>query len=152
MNNSAVCDRTVAESQQMSIDISELRLQDYDALTSLWQSLDQSDPMPFDSDVDLAQFLQHNSGLSVVARDGQRIIAVVLCRRDGNRGCVEELVMDPSQSNSDISSRLFDKALRKLKARGIHRLRVNLLDNSSAEAFWRSIGWSDRPAWLVAAT
>ena len=127
----------------MAIDINEMRLQDYDALAALWHSLGGPDPMPFDSDAALAQFLQHNSGLSVVARDGERIIAAVLCRRDGSRGCVDELVIDPSREDSDVLCCLFDKALRKMTARGIHRLSVNLLGNSGDAAFWRSVRWSD---------
>lgn len=124
----------------MAIDISELQLQDYDALEALWHSQRSPDPIPFDSVTVFARFLQYNSGLSVVARDGHRIIGAVLCRRNGNRGCVENLVVDPSVEDSDILRCLFDKALRKLAVQGIHRLRVDLLGHRGTAAFWQVVG------------
>ncbi len=129
----------------MAVEINELRIQDYDALDAMWRAMGADRPMPFGSANALEDFLAHNGGLSVVARRDGNIVGAVLCRRDGNRGCINELAIEPSHRDSDLPRSLFDKAMRKLTSQGIHRLNIQLPDDSDEQAFWRTVVWSDRP-------
>ena len=123
----------------MDVQICELRLQDFDELSLLLEAAGASDG--FESTQALAKFLRQNHGLSVVARTGLRIVAAVLCRRDRTAGCVNQLAVDPACASEDLAGKLFDKALGKLAAAGIHRFQIRLPAQPAAETFWQSIAW-----------
>ena len=132
----------------MAYEISELRSDDYDELAQLWQSIEDAGPIPFESGSALARFLQEHRGLSVVAREDGGIVAAVLCCLDDDGGCTNRLAVHPTHKDNELPRLLFDKALLKLAARGIHRFRIHLPDDRD-HSFWDSVKWSDRPEWSV---
>ena len=59
----------------MAVEIRELRPDDHDNVRRLWQSLSGSEN-------DIRQLLSHQTGLSIIACQGDGVIGTVLCRYD----------------------------------------------------------------------
>ena len=93
----------------------------------------------------LRGFLKRNPGLSLVAREGSRLIGAVLCGHDGRRGFLYHLAVVPEYRKRGVGRAMVERCLAELGLRGL--LRCNILiygDNHSGEQFWKSGGWFER--------
>jgi putative acetyltransferase len=70
----------------MDITFSPLTASDLDEVLGLWSTTDGVGLNESDTPDRVQCFLERNPGLSVVARDGARLVGAVLCGHDGRRG------------------------------------------------------------------
>jgi ribosomal protein S18 acetylase RimI-like enzyme len=129
----------------MGVEIRAMAADDLEAVIALWQSTPGIGMNESDSDPQLRLFLARNPGLSLVAEDGQRLVAAVLCGHDGRRGFIYHLAVSPEYRQRGLGTQLVDHCLAGLAAEGV--LKCNALvyvDNDSAQQFWRRGGWSHR--------
>ncbi len=74
-------------------------------------------------------------GLSLVARDGNTIVAAIVCVREAN-GYACRYAVAPEYADSQLTKQLVDKALLKLHSHRIHKCRIQM-----DEAFFGNVRW-----------
>ncbi len=124
----------------MSIEISELRPDDCAEVVELTRSTDRIKLEAGDS---VEAYVRRYWGLSLVARDGDKIVGVILCGLEGKNGYVQQLAVVEDCREQGIEKMLLDKALQKLGARGVHKCRLTLQGDDDAGGFWASLRWPD---------
>ena len=110
----------------MSIEINEIRLTELTEAVALVKSLE----------TDLESFYVIPS-LSLVAREGPRVLGVVLCMEgpDGNH----RLMFGLATGDVALERSLIDKALHKLGHRGIRKCQID--GPSEKTDFWSVVSW-----------
>jgi putative acetyltransferase len=118
---------------------------DYDEVLSLWQRTDGVGLNESDSRTGVEAYLGHNPGLSLVVRDGGRIVGAVLCGHDGRRGYLHHLAVAVEHRRNGLGRLLVQTCLRNLAALGIGKCNIFLYaHNDLGERFWTSSGWLER--------
>ncbi len=129
----------------MSAVIAPLTEQDLDAVLALWSQTDGVGLNESDTLEHLRSYLNRNPGLSLVVRDGERIVGAVLCGHDGRRGYLNHLAIQPEYRNRGLGRQLVDTCLASLSSVGILKCNIFLYTNNELGArFWRRGGWSQR--------
>lgn len=128
----------------MCIDITEMTIADYNDVFILWQEAEGLGLYPdeCDSRKGVARYLARNPDTCFVARDGAKLIGVVLCGNDGRRGYLNHLAVNEAYRRRGIGTVLIRRCLAVLKQMGIARCKLFVFAaNESAIAFWRKLGW-----------
>ena len=98
-----------------------------------------------DSPEALVHFLARNSALSRVAREGETVVAAVLCGHDGRRGFLYHLAVLPEFRRQGLGGELVEQCLAGLAAAGIQKCNALVYnDNAAAQGFWRQLGFNQR--------
>ena len=93
----------------------------------------------------LLAYLDRNPNLSLVARDGFRLIGAVLCGHDGRRGYLHHLAVDTAHRGRGIGRQMVESCLSSLTGLGILKCNIFLyVDNDTGQRFWDRCGWSAR--------
>jgi N-acetylglutamate synthase len=128
-----------------TLEIRELRPEDYDEAVALWQSAEGVTLRDADSRDGIERYLARNPGLSFVAREAGMLVGAVLCGHDGRRGYLQHLAVAPAHRGRGIGRTLARRCLEGLCAQGIHKCHLFVVDgNEHARDFWRTVGWSER--------
>ncbi|MCE9590144.1 MAG: GNAT family N-acetyltransferase [Planctomycetes bacterium] len=123
----------------MSIQISELRAHDAEAAAPLWSQINEpADNVP----AAIVKHLAKNSGLSLVARDGDAVVGLIVCSRRGDLGCVNRLKVADSHKDQGVAKMLVDKALLKMASHGIHKCGIDVVDEAARQPFWEAVRWA----------
>lgn len=129
----------------MDVSIEEMTIDDYEGVCELWRSSKGIEVTDIDSRDSVARFLERNAGLSLVARDGDRIVGAVLCGHDGRRGSIDQLVVARDYRRQGIGRSMVARCLYHLMRQGIRKLHLFVFeDNEPAITFWENLGWSPR--------
>lgn len=124
------------------IGLRQMKISDYDAVISLWSQTENLSLKDADSPSGIERYLSHNSGLSFVALDDERIIGAVLAGTDGRRGYLQHLSVIPAFRQQGIGRMLVNHATRALAAKGIAKTHLFVLcGNSQAQQFYEKMGW-----------
>lgn len=118
---------------------------DIESVTALWRLTEGVGLNESDSPAQIRNFLARNPGLSLVVRDGPRLVGAVLCGQDGRRGFLYHMAVLPEYRRQGLGTQLVDRCLAGLAKQGI--LKCNalvLVDNDGGQEFWRRGGWSHR--------
>jgi ribosomal protein S18 acetylase RimI-like enzyme len=129
----------------MSIEILPMAIDDLEDVTVLWDATEGVGMNESDGPEQLRGFLDRNPGLSLIARDGSRLVGAVLCGHDGRRGFLYHLAVLTDYRKRGLGRAMVDRCLKSLSMLGL--LRCNILiyvDNHSGEQFWRKGGWFER--------
>jgi N-acetylglutamate synthase len=129
----------------MSIEILPMAIDDLEEVTVLWDATEGVGMNESDGPEQLRGFLDRNPGLSLIARDGSRLVGAVLCGHDGRRGFLYHLAVLTDYRKRGLGRAMVDRCLKSLSMLGL--LRCNILiyvDNHSGEQFWKKAGWYDR--------
>jgi ribosomal protein S18 acetylase RimI-like enzyme len=127
------------------IEITEMRITDYDAVRALLQGTPGLTWRSADSRAATERYLTRNPGLRFVARSRDRIVGCVMCGHDGRRGYLQYLVVEPHLRRQGIGTKLVRSSLSALEALGIEKTHIDvLLENFSAHAYWANAGWQKR--------
>jgi ribosomal protein S18 acetylase RimI-like enzyme len=126
--------------------ITTMKISDYDQAYSLWA---KTEGMGLHNDVDckkgIGRFLRHNPGLSVVAKDDDKIIGTLLCSFDGRRGHLLHLAVSKDYRKQGIGKKLVDKVMSKLQAMSVRRcILCTYRTNRTGMKFWKHLGWTGR--------
>ncbi len=106
----------------MAVEISEMKLEDYEEIYSLWKTTEGIGLHDYcDSKEGIANYLKRNPGLSFVARDGDKIVGTVLCGHDGRRGYLHHLAVAPGHRRKGIGKALAEKVIEQLRSLGIRK-------------------------------
>jgi ribosomal protein S18 acetylase RimI-like enzyme len=128
-----------------SLEILTMSEDDIESVIALWNATSGVGLNESDSPAQLRLFLARNPGLSLIVRDGLRLVAAVLCGHDGRRGFLYHMAVLPEYRRRGLGGQLVDRCLAALAAEGI--LRCNalvLVDNDGGQEFWRRGGWFHR--------
>jgi putative acetyltransferase len=118
---------------------------DLPSVLDLWSHTEGVGLNESDAPEKLRAFLDRNPSLSLIARDGSRLIGAVLCGHDGRRGYLHHLTVIPTYRGRGVGRTMVESCLASLAALGIVKCNVFLyVDNDPGEQFWRRCGWSAR--------
>ncbi len=120
-----------------------MSLEDYDQVYALWMSCKN---MGFndldDSREGIARFLRRNPGMSYLAEDDGRVLAVILAGHDGRRGYIYHMSVSEEYRRLGIASRLLELSLGALKKEGINKAALLVFRrNEAGNAFWEKQGF-----------
>ena len=126
--------------------IRPMELSDYPAVLALWETTEGLTLREADSEEALGRYLARNPGLSFVADAEGRLVGAVLCGHDGRRGYLHHLAVAPAYRGRGLGRTLSDCCLAALRTEGIFKCHLFVrAENQPALAFWRHLGWLDRP-------
>jgi ribosomal protein S18 acetylase RimI-like enzyme len=127
------------------IRLRRFRTADYDSVLALWKRSEGIGLNESDTREAIARYLRRNTGMSLVAVRGSRIVAAILCGHDGRRGYLHHLAVSRRWRRGGVGSRLVAACLERLREEGIPKCNLFLFaSNRTGRAFWRRIGWSVR--------
>jgi ribosomal protein S18 acetylase RimI-like enzyme len=131
--------------QISKVSISPFTMEQYDEVYALWQNCECVCLSSADSRQNIATYLDRNPMASFVARDGDTLIAVILCGHDGRRGYIHHLAVQQNYRRQGIGRCLVEHGLTALKEKGIQKCHLFIFhENESGIAFWQSVGWTFR--------
>ena len=129
----------------MSIELYEMRMDDYDQVYQLWEMSEDIGLSKADSQYGINRFLERNPGMSFVAWEGDKVIGAVLCGHDGRRGYIHHLMVHPEYRRQGLGRSLVGRCMYALTRIGIQKCHLFIFeDNQGAAAFWESLGWTQR--------
>lgn len=134
----------------MKIRYASMKIDDYDAVVSLWQQSPGIGLSAADEPEAIAQYLARNTEMSTTAWDGSRLVGAVLCGHDGRRGFIHHLAVAKSHSKMGIGSSLVAHCLDSLAQAGIEKCHIFVYgENQEAIEFWKWTGWIKRHELIV---
>jgi ribosomal protein S18 acetylase RimI-like enzyme len=102
--------------------------------------LNDSDSLPA-----LTVFLDRNPGLSRVAREGEKLVAAVLCGHDGRRGFLYHLAVAAEYRGRGLGTALVEQCLDALGKLGIQKCNALVYHgNAKGQRFWRRLKFNVR--------
>jgi putative acetyltransferase len=111
----------------------------------LWSTAEGVGLNESDTPDQLRAYLDRNPNLSLMARDGPRLVGAVLCGHDGRRGYLHHLAVLPEYRGRGLGRQMVEGCLAALGARGVLKCNIFLYaDNEPGERFWNRCGWSAR--------
>jgi ribosomal protein S18 acetylase RimI-like enzyme len=129
----------------MDVTILHMTNCDLDAVLGLWTQTDGVGLNESDTPEQLRAFLDRNPGLSLVARDGLRLVGAVLCGHDGRRGYLHHLAVLSEYRGRGLGRRMVERCLAALAALQILKCNIFLYtDNGPGQQFWDRCGWAER--------
>jgi putative acetyltransferase len=125
--------------------IREMVNQDYEQVYTLWHSTEGIGLSSADTRTSIAQYLDRNPGLSLVAVQENQLVGAVLCGHDGRRGFIHHLTIHKSFRRRGLGRELVRRCLSVLKRQGIEKCHIFVFaDNNPTTNFWVDIGWTNR--------
>jgi len=129
----------------MSIQINPMSISEYREVYDLWDGTPGIGLSSSDEENEIAAFLEHNPGLSLVAREGDKLAGAVLCGHDGRRGYIRHLAVAESFRRTGVGGVLIERCLAALREIGIPKCHLFVYRSyAGAVAFWESTGWIAR--------
>lgn len=114
---------------------------DFDEVRLLWAASEGLGAGPGDTPEAIARFLERNPELSLVALDGGKIVAAILCGHDGRRGHIYHLAVARTHRRQGLGEELVRRGLAGLRGEGIERVLIRVkTDNAGAREFWATVG------------
>lgn len=123
-----------------------MTLEDYDAVYALWMStpgmgLNTLD----DSREGIEAYLKRNPTTCFIAKDGSKLVGVILSGHDGRRGYIYHLAVAAEARGKGMGGRLVGQAVEALKQEGINKAAlVAFSRNESGNRFWGTLGFEAR--------
>lgn len=133
-----------------NLKIEPFELADYEDAFQLWKCSRGMGLSSADEKTEIQNFLLRNPGLSLVARDGCRLVATVLVGHDGRRGYLYHMVVDSAYQRQGLARRMAQAALDGLFRVGIQKCHILVYaDNRQALDFWENTDWVRREELVV---
>ena len=117
---------------------------DIDQVIKLWNViLDSAFLQSSITTEDLIKYIKRNPDVSSVAyTDGGKVIGALLCGHDGIRGFIYHIAIYNEYKFNEISKRMLDRSLSKLKEAGIKTGFIFTQSNThDMDETFNSIGW-----------
>lgn len=130
----------------MEIKIRTMKIEDYDGIFALWQTIHGFAIRSVDdSRRGIEKFLKRNPATSVVALAGEEIVGTILCGHDGRCGYFYHVCVREDVRKERVGERMVEEAKQRLMEEEI--CRVNLVafqSNAAGNRFWQNQGWNQR--------
>jgi ribosomal protein S18 acetylase RimI-like enzyme len=134
--------RSVDERQAKDYTIRSMTIEDHKEALQLWQTTEWISLSETDDREPMELFLDRNPGLSLVARDGDRLIGTILCSHDGRRGFLAHLAVDERYRRQGVGSTLVERCLSSLAQEGILKCNIFFIEeNRGGIDFWARQGF-----------
>jgi ribosomal protein S18 acetylase RimI-like enzyme len=122
--------------------VRSMTIEDYNEAVQLWRNTEWISLSDTDAREPMKLFLGRNPGLSLVVRDGDKLIGTILCSHDGRRGYLHHLAVDKRYRRQGIGSDLVQRCLTALAKEGIIKCNIYFLEeNQAGMAFWERNGF-----------
>jgi len=109
----------------MEMAIRPLRIEDYEALVTLWQRAGlKFKPQGRDSREALGRQLNHGGVTLLGAEKEGQLIGVVMLSHDGRKGWINRLAVDPAYRRRGLGARLIAAAEEELHGQGVEVIAV----------------------------
>lgn len=129
----------------MPLTFAAMSIADYDEVIAFWRGQEGIGLNESDSHEQIARFLEHNPGMSLVVRDGRQLVGAVLSGHDGRRGYLYHLAVDPAYRQQGLGRQIVARCLREFHRLGLHKCNINVFGaNDAGQAFWKRIGFAGR--------
>lgn len=129
----------------MSTTVRPMTIEDYDGVVALWRSSEGVGLSTADERPAMDRYLARNPDLSLVAMEGERVVAAVLCGHDGRRGYIHHLAVAQAWRGRGIGRDLVARCMEALGRAGIEKCHVFVYArNAAGQGFWRAMGWALR--------
>ena len=123
-----------------------MTIEDHKEALQLWQATEWISLSETVAREPMKLFLDLNPGLSLVARDGDRLIGTILCSHDGRRGFLIHLAVDGPYRRQGVGSALVERCLAALDEEGIVKCNIFFIDeNKEGIDFWARQGFEMLP-------
>lgn len=123
-----------------------MTIEDHKEALHLWEATEWISLSETDAREPMKVFLSRNPGLSLVARDGEKLIGTILCSHDGRRGFLIHLAVDEGYRRQGIGTALVERCLTALAEEGIVKCNVFFLEeNEVGIDFWARNGFEMLP-------
>ena len=104
----------------MEVQIREFRIEDYDALISLWNKANlEHKPKGRDRRDKIERELKENPSFILLAEVKGQLVGSVLASHDGRKGWLNRLTVAPECRNKSIARKLVNVAEKRLEKQGI---------------------------------
>src|SRR5688572_13387846 len=134
-------------------DLRPMTVADVPDALALWDGMPGLSLFPSDSVEGIGRYLERNPGLSVVLRVGGRLVGAALAGHDGRRGFLHHVAVAPDYRRRGLGRAMVEWCVGRLADAGVGRCLILVnAGNEEAKAFWRRIGWDDRPVQVMART
>jgi len=127
----------------MNISYSFMRIEDYDEIYKLWESIQGLNLSNADEQDNINKYLSCNPKQSFVCKLSEKIIGTIMCGNDGRRAFIYHLAVLPEYRRQGIASELVHLAIDMQKQLGIDKCAVFILnDNINGKRFWSGVRFS----------
>lgn len=128
-----------------NLQIREMIIEDYDEIFALWQVTTKRALSDADSRENIAKYLEHNKGMSLVGIVDGKIIATVLAGHDGRRGFIHHMAVSPDYRRMGVGRSLATEADKRIKQAGIKKTHIFCYKNNQlGQPFWKAMGFTKR--------
>jgi ribosomal protein S18 acetylase RimI-like enzyme len=125
--------------------ITELKIEDYDALIDLMTVTPEMKIREADSREAVTRYLRRNPGLSFAAWEEGKLVGCALCGHDGRRGYLQHVTVAVPHRGQGIAHQLVTHCLDGLEKLGISKTHLDVfITNDRANSYWRRRGWQKR--------
>lgn len=123
--------------------IRRMTMEDYESVFCLWKNTEGMGLRSLDDSREgIARFLSRNPATCFVSEDGDAVNGVILCGNDGRRGYIYHTVVRRDCRGQGIGTELTEAAVAALRAEGITRVCLNVMEtNEAGKRFWQNRGW-----------
>ena len=118
-----------------NLQIREMTIEDYDEIFALWQVTTKRALSDADSRENIAKYLEHNKGMSLVGIVDGKIIATVLAGHDGRRGFIHHMAVSPDYRRMGVGRSLATEAETHIFC---------YKNNQLGQPFWKAMGFTKR--------
>jgi ribosomal protein S18 acetylase RimI-like enzyme len=130
----------------MDYTIRSMTIGDHAEALQLWQATEWISLSETDAREPMKLFLDRNRGLSLVARDGDKLIGTILCSHDGRRGFLIHLAVGKSYRRQGVGTALVERCLAALAKEGIIKCNIFFVEeNEVGIDFWAHHGFEMLP-------
>lgn len=127
----------------MNYEIRTMTIDDYDGVKALWDSIHGFAIRSIDdSRAGVERFLNHNSGMSVVAVADGKVVGTILCGHDTRRSGLYHVCVDEAYRRRGIGKAMVTECMIRLKNEGVNKVSlVAFKGNDLGNQFWQADGW-----------
>ena len=125
------------------IPIRAYRAEDFAAVDALWREAFPDDPPWNAAAVSIPAKLAVQPELLLVADDGGQVVGTIMAGYDGHRGWLYAAAVRASHQRRGIGTALVRAAEERLRARGCHKINLQVRASSRAvAAFYQGLGYA----------
>lgn len=133
-------------SETLTYTIREMKLEDYEAVDTLWMGIKGFGIRSIDDSKEgVARFIKRNPTTSIVAEADGEIVGAILCGHDGRQGCFYHVCVREDLRKHGIGKAMAVAAMKALQEEKINKVcLIAFADNQVGNEFWKSVGWTFR--------